>query len=147
MVRTALFILVLMNAAGAYCMPAPESSRPVLINSSFDLTDLQKSILITRANKGDNDAASRLGLYFDFVTGHHSAAYFWFKKAATNGHVKSQFNLGVRSLGKKTFESCNEATYWFRLASKNGMLQAQKELDRGIDCSKLPRGAAPGQVP
>jgi TPR repeat protein len=113
-----------------------KNSDPVSMNASLDLTVSQKARLIARANRGDNEAAARLGMYFDFVAGHHPAAYFWFRKAALNGHVKSQFNLGVRSLGKKTFQSCNEARYWFEMAKKNGKESAQKELSRMPNCNK-----------
>jgi hypothetical protein len=78
-------------------------------------------------------------MYFDFVAGDHEQAYFWFKKAAQNGDAKAQFNLEVRALGKKDFESCEEARYWLDLARNNGMSKAKTLLGRVADCTHLPK--------
>lgn len=117
---------------------APQKAEPIFANSSLGLTVAQRDELISEANSGNNEAAARLGMFYDFATKDRESAYYWFKKAALNGHVMSQYNLGVRSLGKRSFESCTEAKYWFDLASKNGMEKAQRAFDEVGDCAKLP---------
>lgn len=107
------------------------------MNFDYNLTNTQISKLKQEALSGDNGAAKRLALYYDFVTMDYTSAYVWFKKAADNGDAVAQFNLGVRSLGKNNNQGCNDAKHWFSLARDNGLVKAQNELDRLGDCSKL----------
>ena len=139
MLRVIMYGIFMMGATAACgtLRQLNDEDAPISMNASFQLNEVQKIQLMDAANNGDNEAAERLAQYFDFVNGNHAAAYFWFKKAALNGHVRSQFNLGVRSLGIKTFESCTEAVSWFSLASSNGMEKAKQALDRMGDCSKM----------
>lgn len=137
--RTLLVAVVFLTVQlSPEVLGAPKKAEPISANSSLGLTVAQRDELISEANSGNNNAAARLGMFYDFVTKDRESAYYWFTKAALNGHVMSQYNLGVRSLGKRSFESCTEAKYWFDLASKNGMEKAQRALDEVGDCAKLP---------
>ena len=111
---------------------------PISANAAFELTEPQRMELIGKANAGDNAAAARLGFFYDFTTRDRDAAYYWFKKAALNGHVMSQYNLGVRSLGTSRPDKCSEAKYWFTMASQSGMAKAQENVDRLGDCPEQP---------
>ncbi len=116
-----------------------KQGEPISANSTFELTESQRDELIRKANAGDNEAAARLGFFYDFTTRDRDAAYYWFRKAALNGHVQTQYNLGVRTLGTSRPDKCTEAKYWFAMAIQNGMAKAQESLDRLGDCSAQPQ--------
>jgi len=116
-----------------------KKAEPHYANSAFLLTEAERNELVDKANAGDNRAAARLGFFYDFTTRNRDAAYYWFKKAALNGDVTSQYNLGVRVLGTSSPDKCTEAKYWFTMASQNGMEQAKKSLDSLGDCPGSPQ--------
>ncbi|WP_426340485.1 tetratricopeptide repeat protein [Pseudoduganella sp. S-14] len=114
-------------------------AEPHYGNSAFLLTEAERNELVDKANAGDNSAAVRLGFFYDFTTRNRGAADYWFRKSALNGHVTSQYNLGVRVLGTSNPDKCTEAKYWFTMASQNGMDQAKKNLERLGDCPAEPQ--------
>ena len=55
----------------------------------------------------------------------------WFKLAAEQGYVKSQFNLGYcYQYGTGVIKDDNEAVKWYKLAAAQGDIDAQKNLDQ-----------------
>jgi len=144
-----IFIIAVLSAASLHSMDVlahdkrPKNSEPMYANSAFLLTEAERNELVGKANAGDNKAASRLGFFYDFTTRDRDAAYYWFKKAALNGHVESQYNLGVRTLGTSSPVKCSEAKYWFTMASQNGMEKAQRSLENLGDCAEEPQQSPP----
>ncbi len=134
----AVILFVMLHLSGEV-FAVPLKGAPRFANSDLGLTNAQRDKLIAEANAGNNTAAARLGMYYDFTTSDRESAYYWFRKAALNGHLQSQYNLGVRSLGKRSLENCIEAKYWFEMASKNGMEKAQQALERLDDCTRWRR--------
>lgn len=134
-VRRALTYLALAGIGLSLLANANSDDKVRSMNADLSLTEAQISKLTQEATTGSNEAAIRLAFFYDFVKKDHSSAYLWFKKAADNGDKTTQYNLGVRSLGKGTKEACVEAEYWFSRARENGMSKAQKALDRMPDCS------------
>jgi len=105
------------------------------MNQDLALTKADISALIARAQAGDNKAAVKLAFYFDFYERDYDSATFWFKKAARNGDVKSEYNLGVRLLMQsKDPEKCREATFWLKMALANGMSRARRSLEELGPC-------------
>ena len=53
------------------------------------------------------------------------------KELAEQGHVRSQYNLGVRyARGEGVIQDYKEAVKWFRLAAEQGDAQAQYKVGR-----------------
>jgi TPR repeat protein len=108
------------------------------MDQDLRLTKVQISSLEKLAKSGDNEAAAKLARYFDFYVHDYDSAKFWFETAARNGHVQSQYNLGVRLMTKrKDAGSCREAQSWFNMALANGSSKAQKALDELGPCPTL----------
>lgn len=113
-------------------------SQPRRMDQDLRLTKEQISKLENLAQAGNNEAAAKLARYFDFYLHDYDSAKFWFETAARNGHVQSQYNLGVRLMTKrKDAVSCREAQSWFRMALENGLLKAQRALDELGPCPTL----------
>jgi len=133
------FFVVLMTLFNIFCRgSAEEAELPRRLDQDLCLTKEEGSVLETRAEAGDNEAAAKLARYYDFYVHDYNSAKYWFEKAARNGHVQSQYNLGVRLyLKKRDAESCKEAQYWFRMALANGLFEAQEALDYLGECPRL----------
>lgn len=138
----AFFLVSTLNCA----LAAPTTTTiPQRINKDLSLTKPEISALEMQAESGNNEAAVKLARYYDFYVRDYQIARFWFEKAARNGHVQSQYNLGVRLMTKrKDAASCIEAQFWFQMALENGLLKARAALDELGQCP-VPK-AAPGPV-
>ena len=129
-----LKIIFLISSIAFFCIAgrndAEATELPRSIDEDLMLTMEEISMMEVRAHAGDNDAAAKLARYYDFYVRDYKSAKFWFEHAARNGHVQSQYNLGVRLLLKRNdAESCVEARYWFNMALANGFSEAQDALD------------------
>jgi TPR repeat protein len=59
------------------------------------------------------------------VTKDSKKALFWYKKAALQGEVKSQNNLGVMYLrGEGVPRDVEQAKYWYKMAADQGNEEA-----------------------
>ncbi len=80
---------------------------------------------------------------YEFGSGGHPKdlrkAIYWYKRAATNGHVDAQILMGLWCEGGKNglIRDPLKAIYWYQLAAIQGNKNAQKELRR----LKLSRGS------
>jgi TPR repeat protein len=102
----------------------------------LSLTPAQIVALKKLGEGGDNEACARLAKYYDFYAGDKEAARIWFEKAARNGHVQSQYNLGVRLMYRiKDPAVCREARAWFQMALDSGEPRARKAVDDLGDCA------------
>ncbi len=63
----------------------------------------------------------------------HKACYWW-EKAAENGHVQSQYNIGLIHLGDIVYDiwDDNIAGYWLEIAAENGHEEAYEVLTRAL---------------
>jgi TPR repeat protein len=122
-------VLAILGIPGHANADASTMSQPRRMDQDLRLAKRQISSLEKLAQAGDNEAAAKLARYFDFYVHDYETAKLWFEKAARNGHVQSQYNLGVRLMTKrKDAESCREAQSWFNMALANGSLKAQRAL-------------------
>jgi uncharacterized protein len=56
-------------------------------------------------------------------------AFNWYKRAAEQGHVEAQYNIGeMYSLGRIVTADLEQAKFWLRLAAACGHLDAQVRL-------------------
>ena len=89
--------------------------------------------LILRAVRGDAGAQFNLGCYY-----HHgkngipkdlSQAVYWYRKAAEQGKMHAQFNLGsCYKNGDGVTQDYSQAVYWYRKAAEQGSKEAKNKL-------------------
>ncbi len=97
--------------------------------------------LLARAAKGDSNAQNSLGDVYSArpnSTGADNLAASWYRKAAEQGHVEAQFNLGMMFRKHRVIPDCPtpdwfesqsvEAQKWFALAANQGHANAQYQL-------------------
>jgi TPR repeat protein len=90
--------------------------------------------LIKNAEKGDAEAQFWLGFnYFlgeEGVLQDYQKAKKWYEKAAKQGHVDAQYNLGCcYGKGVGVSKDTNEATKWIRKAAEQGHDVAKQQLE------------------
>ena len=86
------------------------------------------NVMHKNAEQCDTQAQYELALSYR-REGKYDEAVSWFKRAAENGYVKAQFELGM--LYKKDNEiskNLDQAVYWFRKAADQGIAKAHYEL-------------------
>lgn len=91
--------------------------------------------LMGRAKAGDPDAEYQMGMMYaqdrpgGRSTDAASQSYYWFTQAASKGHARAQYNLGVmHAQGDGIVQNLIEAYIWFNLAAAqrmDGALQAR----------------------
>ena len=80
------------------------------------------------ANRGDATAQDWLGAYRQ-RTHDIARAVFWYEKAARQGNVTAQNNLGtLYAKGVGTPKNLSQAAYWYRKAAEQGNATAQNNL-------------------
>ena len=107
--------------------------------------------IIEKAEAGDMKSQSFLASMYYQATGRAKAkkigisrdyqkAFYWTSKAAAQGHIFSQYNLGYMYWsGEGTSEDYEEAFYWFSKAAEQRFAPAQNYLGmmyrdgRGVD--------------
>lgn len=95
-----------------------------------------RAMLDSRAKAGDAEAEYRMGMMHatdrpgTAPGGAGSQSYYWFNQAASKGHVRAQYNLGVMyAQGDGIVQNLVEAYIWFNLASAQKMEGAQEARD------------------
>ena len=85
-----------------------------------------------RANKGDAEAQSTLGIMYQLGRGvpqSDTEAVAWYRKAAEQGNAPGQHNLGWMYLnGRGVPQSDTEAVAWYRKAAEQGNASGQINL-------------------
>ena len=85
-----------------------------------------------KAEKGDADAETKLGIYYFNgigVTNDFTEATKWFRKAADQGFAHAQGELGAcYSLGRGAAKNTVEAAKWFRKGAEQGDAGCQENL-------------------
>lgn len=100
---------------------------------SKNLSAEEEKKLLAQANEGNVDAVVRLANFYDFVKLDSEKANFWLKKAAVHGHVRSQYNLGIKLVARKDEASRNEGIYWLKEADKSGEPLAKSALSDFVE--------------
>lgn len=91
--------------------------------------------LYHRARAGDPDAEYQMGMMFaqDRTTNGTQGAdqsFHWFTQAASKGHKRAQYNLGVMNAqGEGTVQNLIEAYIWFNLSAAQHMEGATEARD------------------
>lgn len=90
------------------------------------------------AEQGDASQQNTLGNYyseFGGVNKDYMKAIYWYEKAAQQGHIEAQFNLGLMyAIGfgnqdyQKAWELQEKAANWYKKAAKQGHMKAQFNL-------------------
>ena len=81
---------------------------------------------LTLAENGNDQAQYELGCN---ITNDYQKAFFWFQKAAKQGHTEAQNKLGILYYqGQGVPKDYNQAFYWYRKAAEKGYLAAQFNL-------------------
>ncbi|MDR0819150.1 MAG: Hsp70 family protein [Oscillospiraceae bacterium] len=97
-------------------------------------SDNSLSVLLLRAESGDAEAQSNLGVRYingQGVKPDKSEAFKWFTKAAAQGNPTAQYNLGLcYENGNGVGRDSDAATEWYKKAAAQGNANAQMRLDR-----------------
>jgi TPR repeat protein len=104
--------------------------RPVSVTPP----DAQYGDVPRRAKQGDVSAEYQMGMLHSRNAAHSSdasmQAYQWFSRAASKGHPRAQYNLGVMyAQGDGMVQNLVEAYIWFNLASAQHMEGAAQARD------------------
>ena len=96
--------------------------------------DAETKALIAKAEQGDAEAQSLLGLMYDNGRGvlkDDKEAVKWWRKAAEQGDAIAQYNLGLSYvLGDGVPKDLVNAYAWLNVASANGEEKASESRDR-----------------
>ncbi len=110
----------------------PLASLPALADS----TDQEQFKLdLIMAKRGDFDAQFSVGAAYEYGRGVKKdlkQAFYWYKKAASNGHHRAQFKVGEfyeRGIGGVRKDLRN-AKIWYRLATMGNVKEARIRLQR-----------------
>ncbi len=128
-----LFFLVLLVTVGLFvfcftgCSKEKTERTP---GESFYLSNNDIKQLSLQAEKGDGTAAFRLYKYYELYLEDHKLSFYWLKKAAENGHVIAEYNLGVEFLDNEERKDRTQALYWLRKAAQGGNSEAKEILDK-----------------
>jgi hypothetical protein len=101
-------------------------------NESVRLYQVAASEFDVYAQQGDADAQNMLaGMYHQAqgVRKNMELAIKWWEKAALQGHVLAQLNLGrLYAIGDDVPHDPNQAAYWLNLAAAKGVVEAESLL-------------------
>lgn len=97
-----------------------------------DITTQQTQALRERALSGDADAQNKFGWRLSNGLGipkSKSRAKVWYRRAADQGHMKAQYNVGISyKCTRKKKSNCRSALKWFRKAAGQGHALSQSKL-------------------
>ncbi len=127
-----ILVMVLMGACLANSMN--NNNKGVSINQSLDLLPAQEADLAKRANSGDSDAAFKLYKFYDLVQLDREKGIYWLTKAAEEGHVGAQYNLGYLYIYDERYKDLEKAKYWLKKAAPSS----------GMACSVLANAYSKG---
>ena len=118
-VRGFLFICILIHSIASF-------GQKYTINTPFET--LEKAA----EKKRDKNAQYALAYCYDVgkgVVANHEKAWYWYLKAALQGHVAAQNNLAFcYNNGNGVSKDKEKAIYWYRKASENGSSSASFNL-------------------
>ncbi|MDI9408050.1 MAG: tetratricopeptide repeat protein [Candidatus Pacebacteria bacterium] len=88
---------------------------------------------LPKAEAGDPFCQELIGEFYVFgyggVTQDYAKAVFWYRKAAEQGYVDAQFNLGLMfAKGEGVPQDYAQALVWYRKAAEQGDAEAQNNL-------------------
>jgi TPR repeat protein len=97
---------------------------------SFYLSQDDIKQLSLQGEKGDGTAAFRLFQYYELYLEDGKQSFYWLKKAAENGHVIAQYNLGLEFLNNQQRKDRTQALYWLRKAAQSGNADAKEIIQK-----------------
>lgn len=120
---------LLVYGAWMHCADAMgDVAAEALAVSAFKGDAAALSQLRESANRGDATAQDWLGAYRQ-RTDDPARAVFWYEKAARQGNVTAQNNLGtLYANGFGAPKNLSQAAYWYRKAAEQGNATAQNNL-------------------
>ena len=100
--------------------------------TSYGILD-KAHYFIDSAEDGDAESQYMMGVFFyngtEGAQKNKKEAVAWYNKAAKQGHVNAQFNLGLcYDIGDGVIENDKKAVYWYNKAAKQGHAKAQNNL-------------------
>jgi len=127
----------------------PLANLPALADS----TDQEQFKLdLIMAKRGDFDAQFSVGAAYEYGRGVKKdlkQAFYWYKKAASNGHHRAQFKVGEfyeRGIGGVRKDLRN-AKIWYRLATMGNVREARIRLQRLEKAGSTPAPSARKATP
>ncbi len=132
--RTVAVLLFALAASGAIAL-AQKTAPPVI-----PVPDSEVPGLRIKGAAGDVAAQAALGFFYESRQD-FSEAVTWFRKAADQGHLKAQNQLGLAyALGVGVEQDYEQAVFWYRKSAEQGDVKAQNNLgvmyDTGLGVEK-----------
>jgi len=136
-----ILITIISCSEGKNNSEAKNKSSVTFNNQSFDLSSKEIELYIKLSEAGDPESARKLANYYNMVAIDLKKGFFWNEKAARNGHIIAQFEIGrdyVSGVEQTCKKDLNKAKYWLEKAAKRGdpdakhylsLLLSQSEVD------------------
>ena len=129
--RKTILILTMLALTGLSQMSVNAQTASTKNPASTEGWSQTAKDFLTKAEQGDAESQNKLGVcYYGGkvgVTKDPIQAVYWFRKAADQGYVAAQNNLGNYYRYGET-EDPTQAVYWYRKAAEQGYADAQYEL-------------------
>src|ERR1700690_3234890 len=109
-----------------------KESNPVTSWHSAYVPPEQRDELIRKGNAGDAKSSYILFGYYEFAEEDNKKSLYWLKKAAEQGNVDAQYNLGIMYTSVDSMIDKAKARYWLnKAAQKNDAkaIQTLREID------------------
>lgn len=131
LITTILMLAVITNLS---CIKNIQTASP---SNDFYLSDEEKKIITTKANRGDSEAAFRLAMYYGFYEFRNDQYLDWLNIAAKNGHTTAQYNLAYELERSHEEEKKRQAISWYNKLAQSGDLRSQIALAEIYEAGKL----------
>ena len=122
-----LLLIFFILGHNSVCLPQEESTVRNRGISAFQINQ-------QKANQGGADAQFTLGLLYKRGAGtlqDTKQAVYWYTKAAEQGHVQAQYELGrlyLFSGDDEVPQDYKQSVYWYTKAAEQGHILAQNKL-------------------
>ncbi len=130
MLRLAAFLITILSCVSVYSIENKDI-QTVLEKEGYKAAFI---LLKQLAEQGDPKAQFELGAIYYFpldesIKKDINEAFKWYTKAALQGQVEAQYNLGVMyDQGKGVPKNYSDAYKWYKLAAEQGFANAQYNL-------------------
>ncbi len=100
------------------------------MNAQFLLSKSEEKKLISKAKKGDSEAALKLYLYYEAGQFDQLEAFFWLRTAAGLKNPKAEYSLALYYAEDRPINifHLSSAKMWLARAQKDGSPEAEKKL-------------------
>lgn len=126
--RSLVLTFILLASQATFAQSAPE--QPKNLNQDLVLTQQQLRKLAVEAMRGSSEAASKISVFYGFVTLNPMEERRWALIAAENGDPVAQYNVYEDFMNNDTALDRERALFWLRKSADAGYEDAKEKLKR-----------------